>query len=87
MPSSSAGNLSNLSGSTAAVSDEPPEKNPEKYSVNVGKRGQGLHVIVEDFFKQNITRARDRNVRSVFLTGYVVLSKILMISLKTAPKN
>lgn len=68
MPSSSTSNLSNLSGSTAAVNDEPPEKNPEKYSVNVGKRGQGLHVIVEDFFKQNITRARDRNVRLVFAT-------------------
>ena len=66
MPSSSTSNLSNLSGANVAVSDEPPEKNPEKYSVNVGKRGQGLHVIVEDFFKQNITRARDRNVRSVF---------------------
>ena len=66
MPSSSTSNLSNLSASTVAVNDEPPEKNPEKYSVNVGKRGQGLHVIVEDFFKQNITRARDRNVRSVY---------------------
>ena len=44
-------------------SDEPPEKNPEKYSANVGKRGQGLHVLVEAFFKENITRARDRNLR------------------------
>ena len=43
--------------------DEPPEKNPEKYSANVAKRGQGLHVLVEAFFKENITRARDRNLR------------------------
>ena len=43
--------------------DEPPEKNPEKYSSNVAKRGQGLHVLVEAFFKENITRARDRNLR------------------------
>ena len=43
--------------------EEPPEKNPEKYSANVGKRGQGLHVLVEAFFKENITRARDRNLR------------------------
>ena len=67
MPSSSTGNLSNLSGTTVVASEEPPEKNPEKYSINVSKRGQGLHVIVEDFFKQNITRARDRNVRLVFI--------------------
>lgn len=43
--------------------EHPPEKNPEKYSTNVGKRGQGLHVLVEAFFKENITRARDRNLR------------------------
>lgn len=45
------------------VVDEPPEKNPEKYSSNVAKRGQGLHVLVEAFFRENITRARDRNLR------------------------
>ena len=45
------------------VLDEPPEKNPEKYSSNVAKRGQGLHVLVEAFFRENITRARDRNLR------------------------
>jgi protein-serine/threonine kinase len=49
--------------SQEAVVDEPPEKNPEKYSSNVGKRGQGLHVLVEAFFRENITRARDRNLR------------------------
>lgn len=51
------------SQSQQPVVDEPPEKNPEKYSSNVGKRGQGLHVLVEAFFKENITRARDRNLR------------------------
>ena len=43
--------------------DEPPEKNPEKYSVNVAKRGNVLHQLVETFFTENITRARDRNLR------------------------
>lgn len=53
-----------LSGTSGgANAEEPPEKNPEKYSTNVAKRGQGLHVLVEAFFKENITRARDRNVR------------------------
>ena len=43
--------------------DDPPEKSPERFSSNVAKRGQGLHALVEAFFKENITRARDRNVR------------------------
>lgn len=51
------------SQSQSLVTEEPPEKDPEKYSANVGKRGQGLHVLVEAFFKENITRARDRNLR------------------------
>lgn len=63
-----ASNLSNgsLSGASpygAASEEQPPEKNPEKYSSNVAKRGQGLHALVESFFKENISRARDRNVR------------------------
>ena len=41
----------------------PPERNSDKYSQNVQKRGQALHASVEAFFKENITRARERNVR------------------------
>ena len=47
----------------AQQEDEPPEKNPEKYSHNIAKRGQLVHGRIEDFFKSNITRARDRNQR------------------------
>ena len=43
--------------------EEPPEKNGDKYSNNVAKRGHGLHALVEAFFKENIVRARDRNLR------------------------
>lgn len=53
-------NGQNLGGPTT---EEPPEKRPEKYSANVGKRGNGLHTFVEAFFKENISRARDRNTR------------------------
>lgn len=49
--------------SLSAPIEEPPEKTPEKYSKNIIKRGHGLHALVEAFFKENITRARDRNVR------------------------
>ncbi|KAL8705868.1 MAG: hypothetical protein Q9201_001016 [Fulgogasparrea decipioides] len=44
--------------------ERPPERNPDKYSSNVQKRGQALHASVEAFFKENITRARERNVRA-----------------------
>lgn len=44
-------------------SQRPPERNPDKYSQNVQKRGQALHASVEAFFKENITRARERNLR------------------------
>lgn len=66
---------SNSHAPSSSSPEEPPEKNPEKYSANVGKRGQGLHVLVEAFFKENITRARDRNLRYVaalFILAMVV---------------
>ncbi|KAL8950311.1 MAG: hypothetical protein Q9222_003655, partial [Ikaeria aurantiellina] len=44
--------------------ERPPERNADKYSANLHKRGQALHASVESFFKENITRARDRNVRA-----------------------
>lgn len=46
-----------------APDEAPPEQEYDKYSGNVGKRVIGLHVHVQSFFKDNITRARDRNVR------------------------
>jgi len=48
--------------------DEPPEKNPHKYPNSIIKRGHGLHALVEAFFKENIVRARARNVRYGFHT-------------------
>lgn len=62
-PSLSNGSLSGGSLYRAPPEEQPPEKNPEKYSSNIVKRGQGLHALVESFFKENISRARDRNVR------------------------
>ena len=54
---------SSSASSQTLMSEDPPEKNPEKYSANVVKRGTGLHVFVESFFRDNIDRARDRNYR------------------------
>ena len=62
-PSLSNGSFSGGSLYGAPPEEQPPEKNPEKYSSNIAKRGQGLHSLVESFFKENISRARDRNVR------------------------
>ena len=51
-------------GSNQSISEaEMPEKNRDTYSPNIQKRGQGLHALVEAFFKENISRARDRNIR------------------------
>lgn len=63
-PSLSNNSLSGGSQYTAPSEEQPPEKDPERYSSNVVKRGQGLHALVESFFKENISRARDRNVRA-----------------------
>ena len=57
------GSLSGGSLYAAPPEEQPPEKIPEKYSSNIVKRGQGLHALVESFFKENISRARDRNIR------------------------
>ena len=51
------------SSSASSQPEDPPEKNPDKYSPNIVKRGTGLHVFVEAFFRDNIDRARDRNYR------------------------
>lgn len=53
-PSASTASMSSLlSGSSGGSNaEEPPEKNPEKYSSNVAKRGQGLHVLVEAFSRR-----------------------------------
>ncbi|KAL8787150.1 MAG: hypothetical protein Q9213_002366 [Squamulea squamosa] len=54
-----------INGTPGPENDErPPERNADKYSPNLQKRGQALHASVEAFFKENIARARDRNVRS-----------------------
>lgn len=42
---------------------EPPNKMPGKYPPGITKRGQNLHAFVETFFKENISRARERNKR------------------------
>ena len=54
--------LSPLSQAPTAT-EKPPEQDPSKFSNNVFKRVVGLHLNVEKFFTQNITRARERNVR------------------------
>ncbi|MCJ1311508.1 Serine/threonine-protein kinase [Agyrium rufum] len=61
------------SGSTnsAAELQEPPPKNPEKYSPNVIKRASALHVFVESFFRDSIDRARERNTRSKELERFL----------------
>ena len=56
-------NMSSSSLQPMASEEKPPEPDPSKYSANVTKRVVGLHLYVENFFKENIQRARDRNAR------------------------
>ena len=53
-----------ITNQTSGFMDEkPPEQDFNKYSSNVAKRVIGLHIHVEAFFTDNISRARERNVR------------------------
>ncbi|KAL1952686.1 hypothetical protein VTO42DRAFT_4449 [Malbranchea cinnamomea] len=69
-PSQSPGHLapgmSNRSSLPAGEEDELP-RHPERYSENVHKRGKVAKELVTVFFRENIERARDRNVRAMNL--------------------
>lgn len=43
--------------------EEAPPKNPDKYADNINKRARLSTGLVQDFFKQSVQRARDRNAR------------------------
>ena len=59
-----AGNERTATPVAATVSvEDAPEKAPELYPGNIQKRGQIMKSFVEDFFKENISRARERNLR------------------------
>lgn len=45
--------------------DEPPAKNPDKYGENVIKKAKVSCGLVSAFFKENVQRARERNLRYV----------------------
>jgi protein-serine/threonine kinase len=43
--------------------DEPPAKNPERFSTTIGNRAKLQTELVGTFFKDSVERARDRNAR------------------------
>jgi protein-serine/threonine kinase len=43
--------------------DEPPAKNSEKYSNSVSERTKLQKMLTQEFFKENVERARARNER------------------------
>lgn len=43
--------------------DEPPPKNPEKYSTTITERVKLQKMLTQEFFKENVERARARNER------------------------
>lgn len=54
--------MPNRNSKPAGEEDELP-KCPEKYSENIHKRGRAAKELVNVFFRENIERARDRNMR------------------------
>jgi protein-serine/threonine kinase len=46
------------------VDEEPPERNPDKYSKNIYARGKVINNLVREVFEANVVRARERNTRS-----------------------
>ena len=54
--------------------DEPPTKNPEKYSTTITERGKLQKMLTQEFFKENVERARARNERCV-ITSHNILRK------------
>ena len=43
--------------------DEPPAKNAEKYSTTITERVKVQKMLTQEFFKENVERARARNER------------------------
>ena len=43
--------------------DEPPPKNAEKYSTAITERVKVQKMLTQEFFKENVERARARNER------------------------
>jgi protein-serine/threonine kinase len=55
--------MQQASSSPSMYDDEPPPKNPDKYSDNVVRKAKVSNGLVSTFFKDNVQRARDRNGR------------------------
>jgi protein-serine/threonine kinase len=47
----------------ATYDDEPPPKNPDKYSSSIVDRVKLQKMLTQEFFKENVERARARNER------------------------
>ncbi|KAG9954500.1 kinase-like protein, partial [Aureobasidium melanogenum] len=44
--------------------EEPPPKNPERFSTSIGNRAKLQTELVSTFFRDSVERARDRNARA-----------------------
>lgn len=50
-------------GLPSIYDDEPPTKNPERYSTTITERVKVQKMLTGEFFKENVERARSRNER------------------------
>lgn len=56
--------------------DEPPQKNPDKYSSTITERVKVQKMLTQEFFKENVERARARNERYAVDEAYYLTPEI-----------
>ncbi|KAK4635597.1 Serine/threonine-protein kinase cot-1 [Fulvia fulva] len=66
--------------------DEPPPKNPEKYSTAITERVKVQKMLTQEFFKENVERARARNERAKELDA-ILADENLSANRKEQKKN
>lgn len=59
--------------------DEPPPKNPEKYSAAITERVRHQKLMTAEFFKENVERAKNRNERYAKSTEDTVSEHVLIL--------
>lgn len=67
--------------------DEPPSKNPEKYSTTITERVKLQKMLTQEFFKENVERARARNERWAISVGQIRIFQLILSQSKGARRD
>ena len=64
------GGMNSVPQGPSIYDDEPPPKNPDKYSTAITERVKLQKMLTQEFFKENVERARARNERFVRCSSF-----------------